>query len=121
MKSIAILVFFAGFSLIAIANPPTAANAPPGHPGAGTVDMNKTETTVTKKGKVISSMDTKGFTYIEIQDGNKKTWLVAPTVAVKNGNMISYADAPLQAKYHSPSLNRDFSNIIFTTRVVVDK
>ncbi|MFA7279475.1 MAG: hypothetical protein WC100_05225 [Sterolibacterium sp.] len=121
MKSIAILVFFAGFSLMAIANPPAAAGAPAGHPGAGAVDVNKAETAVTKKGKVISSIDTKGFTYIEIQDGNKKAWLVAPTVAVKNGSMISYADAPLQAKYHSPTLNRDFNNIVFTTRVVVSK
>ncbi|MBI5922341.1 MAG: hypothetical protein HY847_11940 [Betaproteobacteria bacterium] len=122
MKSITVLIVSAGFSLAAIANPPAAVGASPGHPGAGSADMGKAEAPpATKKAKVISSIDTKSFTYIEIQDGNKKFWLVAPTVAVKNGSMISYADAPLQAKYHSPSLNRDFSNIIFTTRVAVDK
>lgn len=131
MKSIAIFVAIASISLAATANPPAAvgtptghpaaAGAPAGHPAAGPVDMNKAEIAVTKKAKVISSIDTKGFTYIEIQDGNKKLWLAAPTVAVKSGNKISYADAPVQAKYHSPSLKRDFTNIILTTRVVVDK
>lgn len=137
MKSIAALIAIASFSLTAFANPPAAAGAPPGHPAAGPAghptagpaghptagpaDMGKAEVAVTKKGKVISTVDTKSFTYIEIQDGNKKLWIVSPTIAVKAGSMISYADAPLQAKYHSPSLNRDFTDIVFTTRVVIDK
>jgi len=121
MKYVAALITVAGFSLAAIANPPVAPAAPPGHPAAGPGDANKTEIPLTKKAKVVSSVETKGFTYIEIQDGNKKLWLAAPTVAVKPGNMISYADAPVQAKYHSPSLKRDFTNIILTPRVVVDK
>lgn len=129
MKSIAALIAIASFSLAAFANPPAAAGTPPGHPAAGPAghptagpaDMGKTEVAVTKKGKVVSTVDTKSFTYIEIQDGNKKLWIVSPTIAVKAGSMISYADAPLQAKYHSPSLNRDFTDIVFTTRVVIDK
>ena len=129
MKSISVFIAIASISLAATANPPAAAGTPPGHPAAAgapaghpaaaSADMNRAEIAVTKKAKVVSSIDTKGFTYIEIQDGNKKLWLAAPSVAVKSGNMISYADAPVQAKYHSPSLKRDFTNIILTTRVVV--
>ena len=131
MKSISAFIAIASISLAATANPPAAAGTPPGHsaaagapaghPTAAPADMNKAEIALTKKAKVVSSIDTKGFTYIEIQDGNsnKKLWLAAPSVAVKSGNMISYADAPVQAKYHSPSLKRDFTNIILTTRVVV--
>ncbi len=131
MKSISAFIAIATISLAATANPPAAAGTPPGHPAAagapaghpaaGPADPNKAEIAPTKKAKVVSSIDTKGFTYIEIQDGNKKLWLVAPSVAVKSGNTISYVDAPVQAKYHSPSLNRDFTNIILTTRAVVDK
>lgn len=133
MKTIVALVALAGISFAAIANPPVAPGAPAGHPAVGPVsapaghpsaapaEAGKTEIAVTKKGKVLSSIDTKSFTYIEIQDGSKKLWIVAPTVAVKAGNTISYADAPLQAKYQSPSLNREFTNLIFSTRVAIDK
>ena len=121
MKSVAAFCLFASFSLAAFANPPAAPAAPPGHPAGGTVDSSKAVAPLTKKGKVLSAIDTKSFTYIELQDGSKKLWIVAPTVTVKSGNTISYADAPLQAKYHSPSLNRDFTDIVFTTRAVIDK
>ena len=121
MESSATFVALLAFSLAAIANPPASPALPASHPVASATDKAKTEAPVTKKGKVLSSIDTKGFTYIEVQDGNKKFWVVSPTVAVKPGNTIAYADAPVQAKYHSPSLKRDFTNIILSTRVAVEK
>ncbi|MDD5175725.1 MAG: hypothetical protein PHQ05_04805 [Sterolibacterium sp.] len=121
MKTIAALFAFAAVSLAAIANPPATTALPASHPVSGAADMAKTETPVTKKGKVLSSIDTKGFTYIEVQDGNKKFWVVSPTITVKAGNTIAYADAPVQARYHSPSLKRDFTNVILSTRVTIEK
>ncbi len=127
MKTIAALLALAGLSGAAIANPPAApaaapaaSSVPSSHP-VGTVDMSKATDPLTKKGKVLAVTEAKSFTYIEIQDGNKKLWVVSPTIAVKKGDMISYADAPIQKTYHSASLNRDFTNILFTTRVVVGK
>ena len=113
-----LLSALATFSIAASANPPAL---PPGHAAGVPADMSKSSEPLTKKGKVLSSIEAKNFTYIEVQDGSKKFWVVSPTVAVKTGNTISYADAPLQPKYHSASLNREFTNILFTTRVVVDK
>jgi hypothetical protein len=118
MKTVAALIALASFSVITSAAPPAA---PSGHGAGGPVDMRKSDAPLTKKGKVLSAVDTKSFTYIEVQDGGKKLWVVSPTIAVKNGNLISYADGPAQAKYHSASLNRDFSNVVFTTRVVIDQ
>lgn len=118
MKTIAALLALASLSIAANANPPATPSA---HALGGPADMSKSDAPLNKKGKVISSIDTKSFTYIEVQDGGKKLWVVSPTIAVKSGNAISYADAPLQEKYHSKSLNRDFANVVFTTRVVVDK
>lgn len=126
MKTIAALIVLftlAGFAVAANANPPAP---PPGHAVAGhaagmPADMGKADAPLNKKGKVLSSIATKGFTYIEVQDGSKKLWVVAPSIAVKNGSTISYADAPVQEKYRSASLNREFVNVLFATRVVVDK
>lgn len=129
MKTIAALLALAGFSVAAIANPPAApaapatpaaTAAPAGHP-VGIVDMKNSAAPLTKKGKVLEVVGTTSFTYINIQDGSKKLWVVSPTLAVKKGDMISYADANIQKKYHSASLNRDFSDIVFTSRAVVDK
>lgn len=131
MKTITALLALAGLSVAALANPPAApaaaapapaatAATPTGHP-VGSVDMNKATTPLTKKGTVLSVVEAKSFTYINIQDGKKKLWVVSPTIAVKKGDKISYADAAIQKQYHSTSLKRDFKDIIFTTRVVVDK
>lgn len=94
---------------------------PAGHPAAGAADMGKSDAPLTKKGKVLSVLDAKRFTYIEVQDGKKTQWIVSPVIAVKPGNAISYADGEVMAKFHSKALNRDFSNVLFTTRVVIEK
>ena len=118
MKTLAALLTLVSFSIAANANPPAS---PPGHPTGMAAGVGKSDAPLAKKGKVLSSVDAKSFTYIEVQDGARKLWVVSPTVVVKAGNTISYADAPVQAKYHSASLNREFTNVVFTTRVVVDK
>jgi len=118
MKTLAALLTLVCFSFAANANPPAS---PPGHPTGMGAGMGKPDAPLTKKGKVLSSIDAKSFTYIEVQDGTKKLWVVSPTVVVKAGNTINYADAPVQPKYHSASLNREFTNVVFTSRVVVDK
>lgn len=118
MKAIAALLAFTGFSIAAGANPPAP---PPGHAAGVSAAMSRSDAPLTRKGKVISSIDAKSFTYMEVQDGSKKLWVVSPSVEVKTGNTISYADGPVQAKYQSASLNREFTNVLFTTRVVVDK
>ena len=101
--------------------PPAAAHGAGGHGAAGAADMGKSDAPLSKKGKVLSVLDAKQFTYIEIQDGKEKRWLVSPAITLKPGSTISYADGEVMAKFHSKSLNRDFSNVLFTTRVVADK
>ena len=83
--------------------------------------MSKATAPLTKKGKVLSVLDAKQFTYMEIQVAGKSQWLVSPAVSVKAGNNISYAEGDVMPKFHSTALNRDFTNVLFTTRVVVDK
>jgi len=141
MKTLAALLALATFSVAALADnaapatpighpamPGAPAAAPAGHPGmpaaghgaAGPADMSKSDAPLTKKGKVLTVIDAKQFTYFEVQDGAKTLWVASPAIALKPGNMVKYAEAPIQAKYHSPSLNRDFNNIMFTVKAVVE-
>ena len=94
---------------------------PSGHGAAGPADMSKATAALNKKAKVISVLDAKQFTYMEIQDGSKKLWLVSPTITAKKGDTVSYADSEVMAKFHSGALNRDFTNVVLTTRAVVEK
>ncbi len=137
MKTLAALLALATLSTTALADN-TAPAAPPGHPAmpiapaghpstmpaghgaAGPADMSKSTVPLNKKAKVLSVVDAKQFTYFEIQDGAKTIWVASPAIVVKPGNTVSYADAPVMAKYHSSSLNRDFINILFTARAVVE-
>ena len=130
MKTPISFFILATLSLASIAAEPTAAALPPGHPtaampaghgAAGAADMSQTNAPLTKKAKVVSVVDAKQFTYIEVHDGKKSLWIAAPAIAVKAGDTISYADGEVMAKFHSKALNRDFTNVLFTTRVVIDK
>ena len=69
MKTLVALLTLVGFSIAAHANPPAS---PPGHPTGMGAGMGKPDAPLTKKGKVLSSVDAKSFTYIEIQDGTRK-------------------------------------------------
>ena len=97
------------------------AKAPTGHPTAAPADMSKATAPLNRKAKVVSVLDAKQFTYMEIKEGGKTQWLVSPALAVKAGANISYAEGEVMPKFHSNTLNRDFSNVIFTTRVAIDK
>ncbi len=134
MKTIIALLSLALFSVVSLAADsatPAAAptGAPAGHPAmppgghgnAGAADMSKADAPLTQKGKVLSVVDAKQFTYIEVQDGKTTRWVASPAIAVKAGNTIRYAGGDIMPKFHSKTLNRDFANVMFTTRVVLDK
>jgi len=133
MKTIIALLSLATLSVASIAAEPAAtapaATAPAGHPmmppsghgAAGAASMSKSDAPLTKKGKVVSVVDAKQFTYLEVQEGSKTRWIASPAIAVKAGQVVTYADGEVMAKFHSKTLNRDFSNLLITTRVVIDK
>lgn len=131
MKTIIALLALAAISAASMAadSANNAAALPSGHPAmppsghgsAAAADMSKADAPLTLKGKVVSVIDAKQFTYIEAQDGKKTQWVVSPAIAVKPGNTIRYANGSIMDKFHSKTVNRDFTNVLFTTRVVIDK
>lgn len=92
-----------------------------GHGAAAPADMAKATAPLNKKAKVLTVLDAKQFTYMEIQDGTKKLWLVSPALAIKKGDTVAYADSEVMPKFHSGALNRDFTNVVLTTRAAIDK
>jgi hypothetical protein len=67
------------------------------------------------EGIVVSSMDTTGYTYIELTNGGKKFWIAAPTTKVKNGDHIRFVENMTMHNFTSKTLNRTFDRLVFVT------
>lgn len=71
-------------------------------------------------GKVIETMNSGGYTYVQIDTGAAKLWAAAPQFAVKVGDKVAVADAMPMMKYQSKTLNRTFDVVYFSGNVTVN-
>ena len=114
MRAIPALIALSLFSAVAV-----AAEAPSAtHASAMQVAANNQ---MPHTGKVLSSIDASIYTYIEVSENGKTTWLAAPTVAVKKGDTVGYDDGAVMTNFFSKSLNRTFETVIFVGKAVVIK
>jgi len=73
----------------------------------------------THKGRVISTMDSGGYTYIEFEEKGKKLWVACPLTAVYVGDMIEFSRAAVMKNFHSNTLNRTFESILFAGSIKI--
>ena len=73
----------------------------PAHGGAGQTAnphaaVNPMEMNVgaDHRGKVVSTLNAVGYTYIEIEEDGKKIWVAATQVEVKPGDEVAFPDSP---------------------------
>lgn len=70
-------------------------------------------------GKVVSTMVSGGYTYIEIEAADKKrTWVAVPKANVAVGDKVEVAGGMIMDGFTSKSLNRTFDTIIFADSVI---
>lgn len=81
---------------------------------AGPKQAKKTYT-----GRVISTMESGGYTYIEFEEDGKKLWAAGPLTQVYVGDLIYLSDAVTMNNFHSKTLNRTFESILFTAFIQV--
>lgn len=104
-------VFSIGFALLiplhaaAAENAATHANAPAG------VQSNE--------GKVLSTLDAPGYTYMELATPEKRFWIAAPTTRVKVGDRVRFEQSLVMKNFNSKTLNRTFDQIIFVNSATV--
>ena len=116
MKSLSLTLVLAACSTVALAQ-----QMPAGHPPMPAKSDGKgaPAAQLPQKGKVLSSIDTAGYTYIEVTQNKKTLWLAAPKVAVKKGDVIRYDNGMEMTNFNSKTLNRTFPSVTFVNRVVV--
>jgi hypothetical protein len=121
MKS---LLFVALFGFVACV---LADDLPAGHPtvkdaleasGAQTQDS---AASLTNLGTVVSTIDSAGYTYIEVEQEGKKVWLAASKVELAAGSPIRFGRGLPMTNFYSKSLQREFPEIFFVDRVEVVK
>lgn len=65
-------------------------------------------------GKVVETMDSGGYTYVNLENGGKKTWAAIPTVKVELGQELELQPGMAMPNFTSKSLNRTFDSVIFS-------
>jgi hypothetical protein len=79
--------------------------------GAGGIASNE--------GKVLSTLDAPGYTYMELANTEKKFWIAAPTTRVKVGDRVRFEQSLVMKNFNSKTLNRTFDQIIFVNSATV--
>ena len=73
------------------------------------------------KGKVLETMDSGGYTYVQIDEKGQKLWVAAMQTPVKVGDTIEFPDSPPMVNFQSKTLKRTFDKIIFAPGLAVNK
>jgi hypothetical protein len=68
-------------------------------------------------GKVVETMDSGGYTYVNIEKNGKKTWVAVPQMKVTVGQNISFEPGMVMRDFTSKTLKRTFDAIVFSPGV----
>ena len=66
------------------------------------------------KGTVISTVDSNGYTYVEVNEKGEKEWLAVLATKVKVGDTVEFPDSAPMINFKSKSLKRTFDKIYFS-------
>ena len=69
-------------------------------------------------GKVTKTMDSAGYTYVQIERGGQKAWFAVPATSVKVGEQVAFQPGPVMQNFKSKSLGRTFDVIIFSGGII---
>jgi len=72
-------------------------------------------------GKVVDTMDSGGYTYVQLEQDGKKLWVALPKTAVKKGQMITVSPGMVMENFESKTLKRKFDRIVFSGGIISDK
>lgn len=70
------------------------------------------------EGTVLETMDAAGYTYVNVSSAQGPVWIALPETDVKKGAHLSFATGMEMKDFHSKSLNKTFTSIIFSEGIV---
>jgi len=69
----------------------------------------------TLSGTVLETMDASGYTYMLVENGDKKTWVAIPATTIEKGAVIEYYEGMVMQNFTSKTLNRTFDAVVFSS------
>ena len=96
------------------------ATAPGANPHAG-LKPQEIPAGAGHKGKVVSTMNSGGYTYVEVEENGQKIWVAVMETKVKAGDVVEFPDSPPMVNFQSKSLKRTFDKIIFAPGLRIAK
>ncbi|WP_305044308.1 hypothetical protein [Geoalkalibacter sp.] len=100
---------------------PKPAAAPQTMPGgmAGGMPAGHPPAAQSISGTVVETMNTAGYTYVQVDTGSKLVWAAGPETQVKVGDTVVLAPGQEMYDYRSNSLDRTFDMILFVPGIMV--
>lgn len=71
-------------------------------------------------GTVTETMESAGYSYIQVKEQGKKIWLAAPVTKINVGQKINWSNGAPMRNFVSKSLKRTFEEIFFVSGVQAD-
>jgi len=71
-------------------------------------------------GKVLETMDSSGYTYMLVQQAERKTWVAVKQTKVAVGDQVRVADGWMMKDFESKTLKRKFDWIVFASGVEIN-
>ncbi len=72
----------------------------------------------TTTGVIQETMDSGGYTYVQVNIGADKQWVALPESTVKKGEKITYHNGMTMHDFYSKTLDRTFAAIVFSPGLV---
>ncbi len=72
-----------------------------------------------KSGTVVETMNSAGYTYVQVDTGSEKIWAAAPEFKVAVGDPVVVPEGMAMPNYESKTLGRTFEMIYFVDQVLV--
>lgn len=70
------------------------------------------------KGTIMETFDSGGYTYMKLDTGEGETWAATGRTEVQKDQSVTLKPGPVMRDFHSKSLDRTFSEIIFSSGLV---
>lgn len=101
-------------------NPIPASSFPQNGGGEGTAQEGKADgiTMQAVSGKVVETMNSGGYTYALVDEGNARTWVALPKSSLAVGNEITCQPGMVMNNFSSSSLNHTFKQIVFSSGIM---
>ena len=77
-------------------------------------DMKSEQGISSLSGRVVETMDSSGYTYVNIEKDGKETWVAVPQMKVVVGQDVSFQPGMVMSNFTSKTLNRTFKTIVFS-------